>query len=445
MMHLKNYFSIFLFTVFYLCQQFSVAQNKNSNESERALDSLNQSLKLCKEDTNKVNTLNAFAWEIKTSNADSAIKTCNLALALAEKLQWEKGIAISFSKLGVYYAYYKADYPKALNCCLAALKLTEQLNLKQLQANILGNIGFIHKMQADYEVALSYYHKSLKIFEELKNKKGISKTLLGLANLYWTQSDLDKALDFSLRALIMSEELGDKSGISTSFSLIGSVYFSRYDFQKALEYYLKALKINEEIGDRNGMANAYGNIGSIYGELKKYREAEEYLIKAIALSSELKNLASIKTHEKMFSELYERTGRPELALEHYKKYIAIRDSIDSQENQKKQIQAEMNFEFGKKEAVMKEQQEKERVVAAEKSRFQKIVISSVLICLLLVIGFSFFVFRTLKKTRLQKYIIEEKQREILDSIRYAKRIQNALLTSEKYIERNWNRLKTQCN
>ncbi len=41
-----------------------------------------------------------------------------------------------------------------------------------------------------------------------------------------------------------------------------------------------------------------------------------------------------------------------------------------------------------------------------------------------------------------KDLIEEKQKEILDSIHYAKRIQNALITSEKYIEKtikNWHK------
>jgi hypothetical protein len=41
----------------------------------------------------------------------------------------------------------------------------------------------------------------------------------------------------------------------------------------------------------------------------------------------------------------------------------------------------------------------------------------------------------------QKELVEEKQKEILDSIRYAKRIQDALLTSQMYIERNIKRLK----
>ena len=45
-----------------------------------------------------------------------------------------------------------------------------------------------------------------------------------------------------------------------------------------------------------------------------------------------------------------------------------------------------------------------------------------------------------KKLFEQKQMIEEKQKEILDSIRYAKRIQNALLPHEKYIERNLDEL-----
>jgi hypothetical protein len=40
-----------------------------------------------------------------------------------------------------------------------------------------------------------------------------------------------------------------------------------------------------------------------------------------------------------------------------------------------------------------------------------------------------------KEVEAQKVLLEEKQKEILDSIRYAKRIQNSLLPTDKYIER----------
>jgi hypothetical protein len=46
-----------------------------------------------------------------------------------------------------------------------------------------------------------------------------------------------------------------------------------------------------------------------------------------------------------------------------------------------------------------------------------------------------------KQIRKQKELVEQKQKEIVDSINYAKRIQKSLLPSEKYIERSLNRLK----
>ena len=40
----------------------------------------------------------------------------------------------------------------------------------------------------------------------------------------------------------------------------------------------------------------------------------------------------------------------------------------------------------------------------------------------------------------QKKLVEEKQKEILDSIHYARRIQNAILPTEKYIDKTLKRL-----
>jgi hypothetical protein len=42
-------------------------------------------------------------------------------------------------------------------------------------------------------------------------------------------------------------------------------------------------------------------------------------------------------------------------------------------------------------------------------------------------------------------LLEEKNEEIIASIRYAKRIQDALMTSQKYITRNIERLKNNSN
>jgi hypothetical protein len=92
-------------------------------------------------------------------------------------------------------------------------------------------------------------------------------------------------------------------------------------------------------------------------------------------------------------------------------------------------------------------QEKKDAITLEEKKKQNVIIYSICGVLGLVVAFAFFVYKSyLQKQKanleitIQKNVIEEKQKEILDSIRYAKRIQNALITSEKYISKNLDKL-----
>ena len=93
---------------------------------------------------------------------------------------------------------------------------------------------------------------------------------------------------------------------------------------------------------------------------------------------------------------------------------------------------------------------------------QKTAIIFIVCGLLSTLALAFFIFRGLKKQKKanhiismqkkevenknhlineQKELLEEKQKEILDSIKYAKRIQQAHLPTDKYVAKNIGRLK----
>lgn len=382
------------------------------------------------------------------------------ALKINEEIKNKEEIANCYSSMGNVYIY-QADYPMALNYYLKALKLYETLKNQEKITTCLTNIGIIYLYQVDYPKALDYYLKALKMAEEFGYKQLKSKNLSNIGIIYHQQKDYAKALDYYFKAEKMMEELGDKSGIATNLSNIGVCLSYQAEYTKALEYYFKALKMTEELGDKNRIAVCLANISDLYSLTGKFKEAEPYLKRAIAIEESIGGIDYLMQFEVFLSELYDTTGRHKEAFIHYKKAMALKDTIFSEENKKQLVQKEMNYEFDKKEAITKAENEKQNAIAEEKNRMQKIIIWSVTGGFLLVVVFAGLIFRSLRTTRKQKniieiqknevsrqkdiadelrvisekqkHIVEEKQKEIVDSITYARRIQRALLTSDEYI------------
>jgi hypothetical protein len=136
----------------------------------------------------------------------------------------------------------------------------------------------------------------------------------------------------------------------------------------------------------------------------------------------------------------------------------LNDSIFNLENSKQLSDLKTNFEVEKKEAEVKavtrvEREKLAALTAKEKDR-QRIIIYSVILGLILVMIIAGLTFRSLRQNRQASRIIsqqkkeveyrnitiETKQKEILDSIRYARRIQTSLMSNERYVEKELNRL-----
>ena len=440
------------------CHLNLFAQNKN-------IDSLLNLLKADKTDTNKAIHSYTLCREYELAgDFEKGISHGKEALELAHKLNFKKGIAQASNNIGNIYLG-QANYTSAIDYYLKALKLDEELKNKNGIAKRLGNIGLVYKYQNDFPKALDYCFKALKISEEIGDEKGIAINLGNIGNVYYHQGAYSSALDYNFKALKMSEELEDKNRIAFWLSNIGSVYGdqargSRQQVtkdslsKKALYYFFKALKVGEELGNKDGIAMCLSNIGSLYTSQKKYSVAEKFLLKALETDKEIGAMDYERLTEEAITDLYFETKRFQLALQHYKKAMALKDTLFSQENKKQLVQKEMNYEFDKKEAVTKAENEKLQAIAEASSRKQKIIIWSVAFGLLSVVMFAGFIFRSLRITRKQKQIIEiksketaeqkkiveeknklveEKQKEILDSINYANRIQRAILPHRRDI------------
>lgn len=464
------------FLIVSILGNFCLAQNPFT-------DSLKTVLASAKEDTSKVNTLTTLATELRKSDLDSAVIVGKQALELSTKLKWKKGIGFSNHILGVFYymeanheqslahdnaalsiwkelvnsnnkseAYYaklhtaktsgnvaniyidQANYAKALEFCFMALSMAEELGDKKVQAVNLGNIGNIYRSQKDIPKALEHYNKALTVGSALKDPIFNLNQLNNIASAYKEQKNYTKALECYNKNLKMAEEFGVKQTQAGSLGSIGLIYAEQQKYDEAIPYFLKALPIAEEVGDKRLHIFNLTNLGGTYRKMGKFKESEKYLNEALKMAEEAGATTYLMSIEDNLGNLYDTTGRPALALEHYKNYITYRDSITNQENRKELFRSEVNYEFEKKELAKKAEQEKKDAIAAEEKQQQRMILYFVVIAALVVIGFSFSLYKRYKVTQkqkstieVQKQQIEEHQKEMVDSITYAKRIQDAIL------------------
>jgi tetratricopeptide (TPR) repeat protein len=403
----------------------------------------------------------ARSWHIEgfitTQEGDYANSLATLSAALKGWEALEKngspemklileGKAATLGTIAMIYTQ-QSDYSKALEYFFAGLRINETQGNKSAMAKKLGNIGVLYRYQGNFEKALEYYNRALKMDEEAGSRIGISTNLGNIAGVYMALQDFPKALETFNRALKIDEELENADGVARHLGNIAQTYEQMGDFTKALDYYLRSYKILEESGNKNGLLNQLSNMGGLYLKTKKYDQAETAMKKALTLAREVGSKESVRGNYLNLSMLDSCRGNFKNAYEYYKLSVLINDSILNEENTALQTRHEMQYEFDKKEAETKAAQEKKDAVDGAEKRKQKIILWSVGIGFALVLTFALYVFKSYREKKkinveisAQKEIIEMKQKEVLDSIYYARRIQRSLLTNEKYILRHLARL-----
>lgn len=425
---MKKILLLFIITFFVMDQLSAQLQGQDR------IDSLLRQLPRANEDSNKVKLLIDLSHTYYSINPDEGLKYGKQGMALAEKLNWKKGMANASRTIAGNYGYGKSDYPAALKYSSLALQLFREIGDKTGTARILGDMGVVLWYQSNYPEALKYYFDALRLNEELGNKADIAATLTNIGIVYNSQQDYQKALEYITKANTIDEAMGNKSGIAANLGDIGELHRNLSDNQKALEYDFKSLQLYKELGDKNGIARNLGNIGIVYSEQKNYPKALEYYLQALQLSRELglqigiaMNLGSIgSTYLEMardtttdkhnavvlqrakkytdsaitiskeigdlnnllanyqrLSEIQMLLGDHKSALESYKNYTLFKDSVFNIEKNKKLTETAMQYQFDKKEAAAKAAQEKKDI---RQRNIRNSFIGGAVVLLLLLIG-----------------------------------------------------------
>lgn len=265
------------------------------------------------------------AWHAQ-GNYPKALTTYQQSLDIYRQVGDKKGTALGFNKIGRTYLS-QSNYPKALEFFQKALGIRLQLKDKVGIAGSYNNIGIVYKNLGNYPKALIMYTRSLRLKEELGGKKSIATSYHNTGLVYYMLGDYTKALEFYQNSVKIKKEAGSKRGIAKSFTNIGLVYRNLGDIPKALEYFQKALRLKEQTGDKEGVAKSYHNIGRIYQHQGDHPKALKFLSKSLEIKVQIGNKKEAANTYNSLGDIYRLEKNYSQALAVYQKALKIRQQI----------------------------------------------------------------------------------------------------------------------
>ena len=474
----------FLSIIYFLCLLSKVFSQQNIH------DSLVDFIEHSANDTNKINAMLKVGRMNAFNNPAMALQWHQKALALSQKIKWEKGEAISQHGVGFSF-YLVGDIPSAKKELQRAIGYSRKIKNKTIEATSINDQGLIFYSEGEYEKALRNFFEALRMREALGDNAATAKTLTNIGLVFHKKGDNENSLVYQLRALKLREEVGDKNGIAGSLNNIAMVYEGKKEYNAALEYYLKAVAINEVTGNSNWLAVNYNNIGNIYiaqakkdslsqdkaklqsalkyllssykirqqigdsmefcvplcniaiiyYDLKNYDKALEYFQLAVYYGHKTNNRDTLLHAYKEMAAAYAAKGNFSKAYESHKMFSALQDSVMNVENSRQINEMSAKYESEKKDQAYKVKESElksEQAVSARKALQRNVFIGGFVLAALM----GLVIFRSLvlnkRKNKIilaQKAEVERQKEEIQEKKQHIEEKQKEILDSIYYARR----------
>jgi serine phosphatase RsbU (regulator of sigma subunit)/tetratricopeptide (TPR) repeat protein len=380
---------------------------------------------------------------------DKALDFYYTSLNLKKKINDLKGIAMAYNNLG-NVTEYQGNLKEALDYYYDGIAIAEQVNENKVLGLLYNNIGFIYYTLAELDKAKEFFAKSLEYQIKAHDYTGIADAYGNMAQIEQKKGNHNESVRLNRLAKNYSEKLNDQAGIAQARLNIAVSYTQLGLSDSAMIYIDFAIVAFQSMGYKYPLAFAYLNKSKIFANQAKDKEAFTYVQKALSIAEEVNYPEQLIRVYEHYSNLLTKQGKYKEALHFYTEMVRLEKQQQDSENKKQTIRKSLEYEYllaHTADSIKMEEQK--RVIAAElkakDAQLEKEALGRYALFggLAIVVVFALFLFKRFKieqqqkeqiaqkkaEVEHQKHLVEEKNQEIMDSITYAKRIQEAILPS----------------
>ena len=402
-------------------------------------------IKIAKEkiDSLKVNHLMALSSEYLTENPDSALKYAKQALEISTKIDYHEGLCAGNQRIGVVLQN-TGKYNEANKYFFKALQFAEKFNAVKYKVQIFNSIANAFAYQKMFDQALLYYQNTLNLVDSTGYTAIKGTILMNMGNIAYNKGyekkEFEKAYDYFNQALVLAEKRGDSSLLTSVYGNYALVKTDDEKYDEALYYIKKGIAISEKLGDMDDKVYLNYYAGRANAHTKKFAEAIKHFNASIKYAQLLDDKDYLSENYLCLAELYNETKQHEKAYEYLWKYKLMEDSLLNDETTNQLNELKTIYETDKKEQEIELSHQKLQTQEGKLKNQQIIIFSSIGGAILLLVVAMVFYSRYQLKQKANKNlelaynIIEEKNKDITDSINYAQKIQEAILPNEEEIK-----------
>jgi len=326
----------------------------------------------------------------------------------------------------------QGNYKNSIEYYVRVLKIREELNEKLGIADAYNNIGALYEKQEAYEEAVKNYQKALVLYVAIDDKPKSAMVLHNIGYILNQQNQYSNSLEYYNQALKIRQEYGDKQGIASSLLNIGQLYMSQSKYSDAIKYFTQSQDIFKEIGNKYGVILAKIAISEYYLNTSKYDQAIkqiEYLIKNENILPE-----NLKQTYEILSKSYAKQNNFAQAYKFQGKFLLLKDSLGNEENMKKILHIQLQYEFDKKQQEIEIIQEKQRLSDMVRLNNRKLVIFILIICLIAFLFIGLLIYRGYRIKRQDNFVLEIQKKQIEDTNDVLKLFQEELISQNESLE-----------
>lgn len=396
----------------------------------------------------KNDSLRIDAWlklaDISKQKRDylSAIAYMDTILLKFPKLEFEEKVELRRKRARIFNSVGKKDV--MIGELLEILKETLKKQNKKIAIDLHHELGVVFLKMDEHKEAEYHLNENIRLARETGDYRMVASGLMSLGNRFKDEEIIDKAEAAYIESIEISKKYGFKRELAGAYNNYGSLMRIKNNNAEAIRLYHKAVAINKETNNTLWLSFNYNNLGNVYLDENNIPEAIRYFNMSMDLKKKIGEIPSLVLTLKNLSTSYEKLGNISEAFKYQKRYSDLKDSLDKVDRIEQSKELAAQFQAERREAEIKqlslqdELNKQELAAAADRLEHQNFLSWTFGVGGFLILLVAFFLWRTVRlRQRINKELatkneqIDRKNKEIIDSINYARRIQNSILPGEK--------------